>query len=214
MPRALGFDDEGREVLTFVPGQTVVLPHREWSRIDDVLAQIGAFLRAFHDATRGFVPPPGARWRYWVGAPRSGDVVCHTDVTPQNVVFRNGRVAGLIDWDFAAPAPHLFDVASAAKHWVPLMAPERAAAEGWPDAPRAPRLRLLCDAYGLSADERAELIDMCLLKQQTGYASHEAWAAAGDPGFVRMWNEGSGPRMAADMEWLREHRAELEEHLR
>ncbi len=211
-PRALGIDEAGREVLTFLPGESVHLPHREWSRTDEVLAELGSLLRRYHDVVRGFHPPPDARWRYWVGAPREG-IVCHTDLTPENVIFRDGRVAGFIDWDFAAPAPPLFDVASVAKFWVPLTAPARAAAEGWPEVPRGPRLRLLCDSYGLVAAERAELLAMCLLKQQTGYASHEAWAAH-DPGFRRMWEEGSGPRMAADMAWLRDHWADLREHLR
>jgi hypothetical protein len=212
-PRVLGMDDEGREVLSYVEGTTVVLPHDGWSRTDEVLHEIGVLLRRVHDATEDFVPPEDARWRFWEGAPRSGEVMCHTDVTPQNVVFRGGHVVALIDWDFAAPGPRLFDVASAAKHWVPLMTLERAASEGWPGVPRGPRLRLLCDAYGLVARERAALLDMCLLKTRTGYASHEAWAAAGDPGFRRMWEEGSGPRMAADMDWLREHWGELEAHL-
>ena len=213
VPRVRGIDHRGRELLTFLPGEAVSLPHHAWSRSDDVLAQIGRFLRRYHDVVAGFRPPEGARWRHWLGAPSDG-VICHTDLTPQNLIFCDGRLMGLIDWDFAAPAPALFDVASAAKHWVPLMAPARAVEEGWPDEPRGPRLRLLCDSYGLTATERAELLDMVLLKQRTGYESHERWAAEGDPGFVRMWAGGSGLRMEADMAWLRQHRSELDEYLR
>lgn len=54
-----------------------------------------------------------------------------------------------IDWDLAAPGRRLWDVALAACSFVPL----------YPDAARqTERFTLFCDAYGLSAAERAEVL--------------------------------------------------------
>ena len=50
--------------------------------------------------------------------------MCHLDVTPQNVVVRDGLAVGLVDFDLAGPATALRDSYNAAMHWVPLRAPE------------------------------------------------------------------------------------------
>ena len=212
-PRALGIDDEGREVLSYIEGEAALVPLAEWARSDEVIAEIGSFLRNYHDVVSSFVPPSDARWRYWEGAPRHGDVICHMDLFPPNVIFRQGEVVALIDWDFAAPGDRLFDIASAAKHWVPLMDDRRCAAEGLAHVDKGSRLRLLSDSYGLDRAQRGRLLDFVMLKQQLGYASHKAWGEAGEPGFERMWGEGSGELMTRDMEWLRRHRSDLQPFL-
>jgi hypothetical protein len=57
-PRARGFDEQGRERLTFLPGQTLgeTTPWPDWVRSDDALRQVGAWLRRLHDATATFRP--------------------------------------------------------------------------------------------------------------------------------------------------------------
>jgi hypothetical protein len=57
-PRARGFDEQGRERLTFLPGQTLgeTTPWPDWLRSDDALRQVGAWLRRLHDATATFRP--------------------------------------------------------------------------------------------------------------------------------------------------------------
>ncbi|MFF5229772.1 hypothetical protein [Dactylosporangium sp. NPDC000521] len=64
-PRALGLDDQGREVLSFLPG-TVVGARRPWPgwvHSDDALRQVAGWLRDYHAAVATFVPPDGAVWR-------------------------------------------------------------------------------------------------------------------------------------------------------
>src|SRR5689334_24227154 len=55
-PRVVGggFDDDGREVLTFIPGDFV--HPRAWS--DAGITAVGQLLRQLHDAGAGFEPPP------------------------------------------------------------------------------------------------------------------------------------------------------------
>src|SRR4051794_5920278 len=58
-PRVLGIDEQGREMLTYLEGRTVgvELPWPSWVHTDAALAQVGAWLRALHDATASFTPP-------------------------------------------------------------------------------------------------------------------------------------------------------------
>ena len=57
-PRVVGngYDGHGREVLTYIPGDTVD-PHA-WS--DEGIWHVGRLLHDLHDATAGFQPPPDA----------------------------------------------------------------------------------------------------------------------------------------------------------
>src|ERR671924_790506 len=61
-PRFLGIDERGREVLSFLEGETL-LPDG-WRALagSHELRAIGQLVRAYHDATEGFRVPPGATW--------------------------------------------------------------------------------------------------------------------------------------------------------
>jgi hypothetical protein len=213
-PRVLGFDDRGREVLSFVPGDSPTLPWPKWMMTDDALAGLGRLLRRYHDAVDDFLPPEDARWRSWVGAV-GGSIIRHGDLWPSNVVFREGVPVALIDFDFAQPGTPLDDVVSAAKPWVPLLSDERAIESGWSmPLDRVRRLRILCDAYGLPSEERQNLLPTLIRNVPWGYESHKAWGEAGVPGFAEMWAEGSGAVIRGDLDWLEENRTVLEEFLR
>jgi hypothetical protein len=209
-PRPVGFDDRGREVVSFVDGDAPAQPWPAWMCTDGALAGVANLLRAYHDAVEGFVAPPGARWRAWLGSP-GGPLIRHGDLWPSNVVFREGMPVALIDWDFAQPGSRLDDLASLAKHWVPLMSDERAAGDGWRlPVDRRHRLRVMCDAYGLAIGEWQQLLPTVVRNATYGYASHKAWGEAGVPGFKEMWEGGSGDVILADRAWLEEARPALE----
>jgi Phosphotransferase enzyme family len=201
-PRVAGFDGRGREVLTWVEGEAPGFPWPRWMQTDDALAGLGELLRRYHDAVERFVEPADASWRAWLGSP-GGPIIRHGDLWPANVVFRSGLPAALIDWDFAQPGTRLDDLASAAKHWVPLASDERALADGWSlPVQRVERLRVLCDAYGLGAEDRSALIPTVIRNSEFGYLSHKRWGEAGLPGFAEMWEQGSGDSILGDRAWL------------
>jgi hypothetical protein len=156
-PRVLGFDAQGREVLSFLDGETVAerYPWPAWVLSDTALVQVGAWLRRLHDATVNFEPPEGAVWfagQTW----RPGLVIGHNDVAPYNAVWRGDRLVGFVDWDIAGPSTREFDLAYAALLWVPLLA----GGSFWPHASaarddRSRRVHLLLDAYGFDGDRWA-----------------------------------------------------------
>jgi hypothetical protein len=61
-PRFLGVDLRGREVLSYVPGTTVVEPYPDWALTDGALVSAARLLRAYHDAASAFDPLPHV-WR-------------------------------------------------------------------------------------------------------------------------------------------------------
>lgn len=133
----LGWDQYGRDMLSFVPGH---VPPR-WQRFnDDQVGQAAALLRQLHDATRDLASILG------------GEVVCHHDPGPNNTVFRDGRPVAFIDFDFAAPGHPLEDVGYMAWAWCISSRPDRG-----PAAEQARQVRTLADAYGLSPTDRDRL---------------------------------------------------------
>src|SRR5687768_12083443 len=121
-PRFLGIDDEGREVLSYVEGICGAdgsngpgYGAHVWAMVvpDDGLTRFARLLREYHDAVAGFTPPTDARWATGGGGatgPGPGEVICHNDIGPWNVVWRDSTPVCFIDWDYAAPGPPLDDV--------------------------------------------------------------------------------------------------------
>jgi hypothetical protein len=204
-PRALGIDNRGREILTFVPGDVYPYPMPPFVWEDETLRAIARLMRELHDATRDFTPPSDSAWRVQPGAPSAGPVICHNDIAPYNTVFRGTTPVAFIDWDLATPSPPLWDLAYAAWFWVPLYE-----AGDIPPLDRPARLRLLCDAYGLDAASRAELLDTVRRREQVAHDVIVEWAATGVPGFDRMLADGHHLGKLDAIAWLDAHRAALD----
>jgi hypothetical protein len=118
-PVPLGYDEVGREVLSFIAGD---VPHEmpEWVWSSVALTDTARALRQWHDATSCF-DPVGAVWGSDAHEP--GEVICHNDFAPYNCVFRDGRFTGAIDFDLCSPGPRLWDIAYTTYRYVPLMPP-------------------------------------------------------------------------------------------
>lgn len=147
VPEPHGWAADGREEVGYLKGKVPTYPLPAWVYDDAILVKAAKWLRKAHDATVDYVDPD-ARWR----APgrRPAEVICHNDFAPYNMVFKDHKLVGVIDWDFASPGPRLWDVAYLAYRLVPLMSAEN------PDAPDFPvdlrhRLQLLLDSYGSKA---------------------------------------------------------------
>jgi Phosphotransferase enzyme family len=153
LPRPLGMDDQGREVLTFLPGTvpTYPMPAEVWT--EEVLTTTGRWLALVHQAGADF-DTTGATWQLPAHAPV--EVVCLNDVAPYNMVFDDaGHVSGWIDVDVASPGPRVWDLAHLAHRLVPLTGAADTGA-GAPDLPRCRRrLGLLCQAYAEAGDQVA-----------------------------------------------------------
>ncbi|MDV0444921.1 hypothetical protein MmiAt1_04700 [Methanimicrococcus sp. At1] len=80
--RFIGFDEQGREVYEYIEG---VVQTEVGEMTIAQLEEIMRILRTIHDTTAELT--------------ENGDVLCHHDASPCNIVFRNGVPVALIDWD-------------------------------------------------------------------------------------------------------------------
>jgi len=206
-PRALGFDSSGREMLSYLPGETIGdrTPWPAWVSADSMLVQVGQWLRRLHDLTAGFRPPADERW-FIGGVMRPGLIVGHQDAAPYNAVVDGERLVGFYDWDIAGPSSREWDLAFSMLPWIPLASPSPSPSDtpgppdaastggldagepdvGGPDAgERSRRFRLLLDAYGFEGDR--EVFGSVVprrARRQAGVIRRAA--AAGDPASIAL----------------------------
>lgn len=201
VPEPLGIEG-GRERLRFVPGDVPRPPFPRWSQSDAALGGTVALLRRFHDATVGFVAPVEATWNRELADTEPAEVICHNDVCPENVVYRDGLAVALLDFDFAAPGRRIFDLASLARMCVPIDTDDDAARTGRRGLDPFTRLRVVADRYGLPPD-RAELVDVLGGQIRNGGAFVQRRVDAGDVAFTEMWNQmGGSERYRRREEWF------------
>ncbi len=163
-PVPFGYDSEGREVLSYVPGEV----GHHFPVSDEAVVSAARLLRRYHDATLGF--EPGEGWQ--TPAIEPVEVLCHGDFAQYNLTFDGDTAVGMIDFDWARPAPRWYDVAYGVYRFA-LMDLER---------PLDQQLRgaiLFCDSYEASPATRCGVAD--------NLASYLIWMAElveQDPRFV------------------------------
>ncbi|WP_345655264.1 aminoglycoside phosphotransferase family protein [Streptomyces siamensis] len=206
-PTPVQLTPEGREQLTYIPGDVALPPFPRWVMTETALRSVGSLLRRLHDASMAVTVDTLTAWPQALADPEGGTMLCHNDVCLENVVFRDGRATALIDFDLAAPGRPLWDVAMTARYWVPMLDPESAAAlyPAGLDVPR--RLRLLADGYDLSPQQRAELPRVIEQATATCRTFVTGRVADSDPVFTQALSERGGwQRWDRIQEWLVAHR--------
>ncbi|HZX02951.1 phosphotransferase [Kribbella sp.] len=209
-PRLLGVDEQRREVLSYLPGETVQAPYPAWSTTDAALDSVAVLLREYHQAVADF-RPVGLEWAEPVPADYVTGLISHNDPNLDNVVFRDGVAVALIDFDLAGPGSALWDVATAVRLWAPLR----------PDADihdvrrgrSLTRLRRFADAYGLPAADRARLVEAA--------ADNHIWcmdyvrrgAESGHPWFRQRWTTGEAELTDRTNQWFKQSAAALHQAL-
>jgi Phosphotransferase enzyme family len=204
VPQPIGLDEDGREIVSYLPGTVPQDPMPEWVWADAVLGAAAERLAAVHDATSGFDVKAGV-WQLPVHQPV--EVVCHNDFVPYNFVFdEDHTLIGVIDWDTASPGPRVWDLAYLAYRLVPLGDPANRDGLGSDLSERRRRLMLLCQAYGRGLTPAAvattavarlhDLANFTAARAATG-ATHVA-------GHVKLYRD--------DASWLGAHLTDLIQH--
>jgi hypothetical protein len=209
-PRYLGEDDQGREVLSFIDGEAATVPYPVWAMQDDALVSVARLLRRYHAAVRTFRGSPH-RWASAVPPEYRRGLVSHNDPNLDNIIFRDGEAVALIDFDLASPGSALWDVALAARLWVPLRDP----ADVPDDRARRmrDRLRMFADACELDSSDRSRLADAAVQSHAWCYDHVRAGAEKGRPGFVDLLATGLAEYDERGRQWLARHQRTLCEAL-
>jgi hypothetical protein len=194
-PRFLGFDEAGREMLSYVDG------HAAWEARQPAgvtsrasLRRVGELVREFHELTAG------------TDLAGSHEVICHNDLSPRNTIYRDGgtglRPVTFIDWDLAAPGRRIHHVAHACWQYLGLGPHVEDVAT------TAPLMEVICDGYGLA--DQSELVSTILWRQDTCWRGISDGAKAGDPAMLSLRDSGAVAAVQAAYRWTQQHRAALE----
>jgi len=201
-PRSRGFDEQGRHVLDYIPGDVLdtFIPDNHLA----TARRVGALIRDFHDASAGFRPPPDARWNVVI-APDAQDLIIHHDLAPWNLVLGSPSWV-FVDWDNAGPGSRLWDLAYAAHGFIPL-APQTPISRG------GRRLAALADGYRLDQDGRSALADLLVPRITSMYDLLHAGHLSQAQSWARLWAEGHGQIWLANAEYAQRHSAALRKAL-
>ena len=204
-PRPLGVDEVGREVVSYLQGETVgsSRPWPTWTHSDEALVQVAGWLRRFHDAVLDFDPGIEAVWREG-GTWCPGLLIGHNDAAPYNAVWNDHRLVGFVDWDMSGPLVRESDLAWVAFSWVPLHARDVVEAEGFTHfCDRRRRLELFLREYGtdLTADG---LLEVLRRRLRENIDAMGVTARSGDVTYQRMLAHDVDGRLVRALEGLDE----------
>jgi hypothetical protein len=200
-PRVLGIDEQGREVLSYVEGDSATHPWPEALREQTGIGAMGRLIREFHDAVRDFVLPDDAVFRVGQRQLAPGEIVCHGDLGFWNTIWRANELVGIIDWDFAEPASPLRDLAQAAIYDVPLRADKACVEAGFAAVPdRRARLLALCDGYGDVEPE--DILTAAAEVQAAELARLDEFGAAGIEPWKSFSERGQAAWLQLDADWI------------
>jgi Phosphotransferase enzyme family len=200
VPEPLGIDEQGREIISLLPGQVATYPLAGYVLAERTLVRVAQLLRAYHDATTTFAAPPDAVWQ-WV-AHEPAEVICHNDFAPYNLMFEQGEPTGVIDFDVASPGPRVWDMAYTAYRFVPLTAPENPDVAHPGDAEMQRRLEVFRAAYGDDRVTPGDVTAAAIAKLRELVAFVVSGAAAGDAAQQAVLARGDTAIYEADIAYL------------
>lgn len=208
-PLPLGMDDQGREVLSFVPGECVYPDSMLLVATDTGLRRIGRLVADYHQAQEDFVPPADARWRSEGRDPSgSTEVIAHNDLAPWNLIAGPTDWV-FIDWDMAAPGRRFWDLSWALHTFVGL----------WPeseldDSTIAAHIDAFCDGAEVDLGERPALLDVVVERTRDHAEMLRRRAADGDRRFAALVEDGHAERWEQGAQHVEAHRERWCSHLR
>lgn len=148
----------GLEISEFVEGEMV--HPQKWS--DEALFEIGKFIALLHKAGATFKYNEKLGYKGWclreIGR-KNDRIWCHGDIAPWNVITMNGMPHKLIDWEFSGMLDPLVELARVCWLFPQLVDDDLQKIYDLPSPQkRAEQVRLICDGYGLTEEERAGMV--------------------------------------------------------
>lgn len=159
------------------------------------LKEVGATVRAIHDASAEFVPSDGASWDVAIPAAEE-ELICHNDLAPWNLIV--GDDFTFIDWDGAGPSTRLWDLAYAAQAFT-LNNPDQDPNES------SSRLAAFVEGYGAGTDLRQKLPLAMYQRCTAMYRMLRSSYEAGREPWASMYSNGHGDHWRVVALYVQKH---------
>lgn len=167
IPKSLGIKNN-KHILQYIEGEVPDAPP-DWLWDIELLRDVAAKLRQWHDATKDF-NRENAIWLLENDEP--DEVICHCDFAPYNCVFENHQFKGLIDFDVCSPGSRLWDISYAVYRFIPLMPQDR---NDIPYETIIDRLRIFLESYSRGESEYRYEVDDVIKKVRKRLQSLSEW---------------------------------------
>ncbi len=204
-PRVLGFDDEGREILSFIEGES---GKEGWTKVitDKGLAKYAKLLREYHDCIAGFKPTTDSVWAYKKGGLNEGEIMCHGDFGMWNIIWKDDEPVGIVDWDFVLPAKPEYDILYALEYSIPFRDDETCLK--WHHFPKVPdrkrRVEVFLKAYG--SPKISNLVNKVIDMEKTN-GEYEKYLAERSLEPQATWvKEGDLGKIEEHVQWAKDNR--------
>jgi hypothetical protein len=214
-PRFLGIDVQGREVLSFIDGEVAGSPYPEWTSDIERAASVARLLRKLDDAMLLLGLPDDLSQKPDAvpdEPPLIGpmpDFWGHRDITPQNVVFRDGQAHAFIDFDLVKPSTRIDEVCNMLLWWAPLM-PKADRDPALAEVNSMKRVTRLVNEYRLDMQSRQLIVPVAQRTAERAWHSMRYAAEQYGGGWKRMWENGYGDRILRRQDWLKENAESLQ----
>ncbi len=211
-PKSYGFDDSGREIVSYVHGDVFNYPLKGNIASKEALVSAAKLLRQYHDASSLFIAKFQLDEMEWMLPTREPiEVICHGDYAPYNVVLHGTDTVGIFDFDTAHPAPRVWDIAYATYCWAPFKTHK-------PDSmgnleSQSIRAKHFCDAYGLSDTDRLSLVSSMIERVQALVDYMHSEATNGNKAFIANIKDGHHLAYLADIKCLKTNALYITESL-
>ncbi len=210
VPRFLGLDEQGREILTYLPGKTQgngIPVFDPLLGAEKTIIGVARFMRKLHDISEGFLVEALAyNWINPEYPHENCETICHNDAAVWNFVFTNKRITGLIDFDDACAGTRIWDLAQSVYgtvHLLPWVSGENYETSKHA-AERKHRVKLYFDAYGM--DCPPNFMNMVYQRIKIGVLDAlSKGAAAGDETSIRLVKAGTLKHYEKVAAFIRDH---------
>jgi len=205
-PKFLGINDHHQEVLTFVEGDCLeTYPDRvDKKKHIEGLRILGEKMRKLHDATTSFVQRETDVWMVTYPGPLEKEVICHNDIAPYNVIFKNQMPHKFIDFDTSCPAPRIWDIVYALYRFVPFY--QTADSVDWHH--KSACVASFFQAYGMACPENLFVMMQERLSALADFILQEA--NKGNACFKKMLDEGHRDLYLSEIAYIKENQKNWE----
>jgi len=201
-PIPLGIAPDGREMISFLPGEPMMRPWKDIMLGDNGIIQAAKMLRSMHDITKELEFPPDTKWRFITTGKNINQIIRHGDLGAWNTLWQGEKLTGLIDWDLAEPGYAITDLAQLFSYFSsfgPKDTWERAGFKEEPDYKH--KLKIMLETYGGDYTEKDVILALDEL-QTLEISRIKDFGSKGMPLWDKWLEDGEDEKTKAEQDWL------------
>jgi len=191
-PKYLGIDQKGREIMTYIEGEQ--MNHTEITV--DLMKQTLKVLKQFHNIFSTS------------DLSQDQETVLHTDYAPWNLIVKEGKLVGVIDFDKVIPGKRIYDVAYICWNLLDIGSKN----SNFTEEEILKYLPILINAYG--EIDTSEFVDVLLSEQNRILLERELRVKEVEEGEEKEYREGICEDIKKQIEWVKRNRLNIEKALR